>query len=171
MEEKPRFNKHVVQYSPNYSLCANCSSCEIVCALVHDGVSSPSHNRLVVAHGDSLSMVAQVVTCQQCEDHPCYEACPKKDEAMCIDENGIVYINEEHCIGCGKCIEACRFDVPRINMAKGASRKEWKAKKCDMCRNRPEGPACVQYCPVRCLGIDTATGADVKDPEPEKAAE
>jgi Fe-S-cluster-containing hydrogenase component 2 len=166
MEVERKYNNHIVQYSAEYSFCAGCGSCEIICALVHDGVSSPSYNRLLLDRGGTQDMVCHVVTCQHCKDHPCYEACPKKDQAMCIDENDIVYINEEHCIGCGKCIKACNFEVPRINMAKGNSRKEWRAKKCDLCRTRKEGPACVQYCPVRCLGIDTAVGADIKDPQP-----
>lgn len=159
------FGRHIVQYSPEYSLCAGCNSCEAVCALLHDGVVSPSHNRLFVKRGDSLNIVCTLLTCQHCDDHPCYEACPKKDVAMKIDEEGIVYIDEDGCIGCGMCIKACKFDPPRINLAKGATRKEWKAKKCDLCRTRPEGPACVQYCPSQCLGVDTATGADVVDPE------
>ena len=110
-------------------------------------------------------MVCHIVTCQHCLDHPCYESCPKQDEAMCIDENGIVYVNEDECIGCGKCVSACRFEQPRINMMNAEKKKHRKAKKCDLCRTRPEGPACVQYCPVRCLGLDTAAQEDVVDPE------
>jgi Fe-S-cluster-containing hydrogenase component 2 len=72
---------------------------------------------------------------------------------MCIDENNIVYINEEHCIGCGLCVKACVFDPPRINLVKSADKTLRKAKKCDLCRTRPEGPACVQWCPVRCIGL------------------
>lgn len=84
---------------------------------------------------------------------------------MKIDENGIVYVVEEDFIGCGKCVKACRFETPRINLAKHADRKKWAAKKCDLCRTRPEGPACVEYCPVRCLGLDTASEGLVVDPE------
>ena len=159
------FNEHVVQYSKEYSLCAGCNSCEAVCALVHDGVNGPGHNRLFLRRGDTLDMTCVIYTCQHCADHPCYEACPKKGQATCLDRAGIVYIDEEECIGCGKCVKACRFDPPRINMARAHARKEWRAKKCDLCRTRPEGPACVQYCPVRCLGLDTAVGAAIEDPE------
>lgn len=89
---------------------------------------------------------------------------------MVLDEQGYAYIVEEECVGCGMCIKACRFDPPRINMAMHPERKKWCAKKCDMCRNRPEGPACVQYCPSVCLGIDTAVGADIVDPEQVEGA-
>ena len=50
-------------------------------------------------------------------------------------------------------------------MAKNSSRKKWKAKKCDLCRTRPEGPACVQYCPVRCLGVSKDTGSEIRNPK------
>jgi Fe-S-cluster-containing dehydrogenase component len=88
-----------------------------------------------------------------CDDHPCYEKCPKKDKAMLIDDSGIVYINEDECIGCGLCVKACPYGPPRINMVKSKDKKQRKAKKCDLCRNRPEGPACVEWCPVRCIGV------------------
>lgn len=57
---------------------------------------------------------------------------------MCIDEKtGIVYIDEEFCIGCGLCARACKFQPTRIAMKKNKDRKKWKAAKCDLCRNRP----------------------------------
>ena len=37
-------------------------------------------------------------------------------------------------------------------MVKSTDKAMRKAKKCDMCRTRPEGPACVEWCPVRCIG-------------------
>lgn len=163
--EQRTYGPHVVQYSPEYSFCAGCSSCEAVCSLVHDGVVGPTYHRLFLARGGTRDMVCHVLTCQHCLDHPCYDACPKKDKAMRVDENGITYIDESECIGCGKCLKACRFDPPRINLAKHRDRKKWRAKKCDLCRTRPEGPACVEYCPVRCLGIDTAPEGMVVDPE------
>ena len=144
--------RHIVQYSPDYSLCAGCTTCEIVCSLVHDGLVSPSYNRIFLERG-TTSMIHRVHACQHCVDHPCYERCPKKGEAMCIDENGVVYRREEGCIGCGLCVKACPYDPPRINLVKSGDRALRKAKKCDLCRTRPEGPACIQWCPVRCIGL------------------
>ena len=140
-------------------MCAGCSSCEIVCSLLHDGKVSPQCNRIFVKRG-TISMMHVILTCQHCVEPSCYIACPKKDSALCNGENGIAYINEENCIGCGKCIKACPFDPPRINIEKNSDRKKWKAKKCDFCRNRPEGPACIEYCQVKCIGLSC-------DPVPE----
>jgi Fe-S-cluster-containing hydrogenase component 2 len=149
----PKKLNHVIQYSKEYSLCTGCHSCELVCSLVHDGVTGPCHGRIKLQLGNVKTMYHQIMSCQQCEDHPCYDCCPKKDSAMCVDNNGIVYINEKECIGCGKCVKNCKFTPSRINLIKSKDKTKRKAKKCDLCRNREEGPACVQYCPARCLGL------------------
>lgn len=44
--------------------------------------------------------------CQNCLEHPCVEICPKK--AISI-QNGRSYIDEEKCIKCGMCINACEY--------------------------------------------------------------
>lgn len=145
--------KHVVQAPIEYSLCSGCGSCEIVCSLTHNRVVSPSYRRIFVELGPGDEMIHKVLTCQQCEDHPCFDACPEGNDAMHIDENGIVYVDEENCIGCGLCRKACPLDPPRIIIARNKETKERAAVKCDLCRNRPEGPACVEYCQAVCLGV------------------
>ena len=134
-EELAHYGNHVVQYSPEYSLCTGCETC-------------------------------MILSCQQCDDHPCYDACPKKGEAMKIDERGIVYIDETFCIGCGLCAKHCKFQPTRIAMKRDRVRKQWKAVKCDLCRNNPEGPQCIKWCPVRCIGIsaDSVSTADGSKP-------
>lgn len=162
MEE---YRRHVVKCPPEYSLCTGCTSCEMVCSLLHDGLVSPSCNRIFLQPGSTKTMIHDVLTCQQCDDHPCYEACPLKDKAFQLDEStGIAYIVEEHCIGCGKCQRACKFTPSRINLVKSKIKEERKAKKCDLCRNRPEGPACVQYCPASCLSTSDVDPLPWNDP-------
>lgn len=152
-----KYGKHIVQYPMEHSLCAGCTTCEIVCALTHDGVVSPSCNRVWLRRG-TRSMIHTVLSCQQCEDHPCYDACPKKGAAMRINDDNVVVIDEAECVGCGSCMRHCAFDPPRINMVKSPDKQLRKAKKCDMCAGRPEGPACVQWCPVRCIGVSEESG-------------
>lgn len=144
------FGNHVIMYDKFYSLCEGCGSCKIVCALAHDGVTGPYHGAIKLNLDLTWDHMYQgVYTCQHCLDHPCYDACPKKDEAMCIDENGIVYVNEENCIGCRKCERACSQTPSRIVYDK----TNRKVRKCDLCRTRADGPQCIKYCPVRCLGL------------------
>jgi Fe-S-cluster-containing hydrogenase component 2 len=146
------FDRHIIQYPPDYSLCAGCTSCEVVCTLIHDGLVGPQYNRIFLSRND-VTLIHSIFACYHCSDHPCYEACPNKDRAMRLDESNIAYIDEEFCIGCGKCMRSCRFSPSRINLVKSKDRKLRKAKKCDLCRTREEGPACIQYCPVRCIGL------------------
>jgi Fe-S-cluster-containing dehydrogenase component len=93
--------------------------------------------------------------CQQCVNPGCYEACPLKDKALCIDkETGITYINAVECDGCGACIDGCPFSPPRIKThpAKDLSFK------CDLCRGREEGPICVEYCNFKALSVARREG-------------
>ena len=46
--------------------------------------------------------------CQGCLEHPCVEVCPKK--AVHI-EGGRSHIDEDACIKCGKCLEACPYNA------------------------------------------------------------
>lgn len=165
MKQTRVLGRHVVQYSGDYSFCAGCNSCEAVCSLVHDGVVSPSYSRVILERGGTRDMVCHIRSCQHCFDHPCYEACAKKDLAMCVDGDGIAYVNEAECVGCGMCEKACVFEPSRINLSAAHKRKGRKSKKCDLCRTREDGPACVEYCPVRCLGISTEAEGQVRDPE------
>lgn len=152
-DELKRYGNHIVQYDPDYSICAGCVSCSIMCGLTHEGFTGPGNSRIKVEI-NRRQMLHHVLSCYHCKDHPCYHACPKKQKAMKIDEKlGIVYVDEEFCIGCGLCAKHCPFTPSRISMIKDKDRKKWKAAKCDLCRNRPEGPACIQYCPVRCIGL------------------
>ena len=45
------YHNHIVQYSPEVSLCAGCTSCEAVCAMVHDNAVSPSLSRIRLQRG------------------------------------------------------------------------------------------------------------------------
>ncbi len=56
-------------------------------------------------------------TCLQCDNPPCVEACPNKGEnkATWKAKNGIVMINYNQCIGCGKCVIACPYKARTLD--------------------------------------------------------
>lgn len=149
--QEGKYGVHIVQTAMEDSLCLGCEGCEVLCGFARDGLSGLKRGGIQVKRGDLRSIVHEILVCQQCSDHPCYNACPKKDDAMCLDERGIVYINEETCIGCGRCMKACTFTPSRIVLVKTGKKRV--CRKCDLCRTRAEGPLCIAQCPAFCLEL------------------
>ncbi|NQT04582.1 MAG: 4Fe-4S dicluster domain-containing protein [Dehalococcoidia bacterium] len=96
-------------------------------------------------------------SCMHCTDAGCVKVCPSK--ALYHHELGFVAYNKDLCTGCGYCIEACPFDVPRSdrNLLTGIAKMD----KCTLCTTPgldriAEGwePACVKTCPTNALQYD-----------------
>ena len=114
--------------------------------------------RLVVIHTESGSMPNQ---CRHCEDAPCAKACPTG--ALFFDpKNHRIGVNEDNCIGCKSCVMACPFgavsvattQVPVLmgDVRVGSQTKSFVLK-CDLCVDRPGGPACAEACPTKGLTL------------------
>jgi Fe-S-cluster-containing hydrogenase component 2 len=128
-------------------VCSACGICEVICSLWHEGRVGPAFARSNIFR-DAFTAKHRHIACQQCEDPPCYAACPDKEKALCVDgASGVIYVNEDECNGCALCMDACPFDPPRMKF--NASRKV--VFKCDLCKGRKEGPLCVEYCPFQAL--------------------
>jgi len=151
--EVPKARGHIEQISFDESACTGCGTCELVCAAVHEGSVGPSLRRIWLDR-DSIGLIHSVLTCQQCDYPGCYYACPRKDKALYIDKKtGARCINTGKCeSGCSRCIEACLLDPPRINY--DAERNICLI--CDLCKDRTDGPACVEFCPAECLRLKEA---------------
>ncbi len=129
--------------------CTGCGSCELMCALLREGVGGPSMARCRIDR-DPFNAAFSFQTCRQCLAPSCYVSCPERDKAIVIEEKtGIHYIVEEECTGCKRCIKACPFETPRVLF----NRHKKKAYMCDLCRERPQGPVCVEYCPTGALSL------------------
>ena len=131
----------------NPEKCVGCGVCGLMCSLYHEGEQGPALSRSEVVR-DPFNYDFTFNVCQQCRSPSCYFACPLKDTALCIDEvTGVRYINKNECDGCGKCIEACPFDPVRVKMHPEKN----IAFNCDLCKDRDEGPICVEYCTMNAL--------------------
>ena len=127
--------------------CAGCGTCAMMCSLYHEGDVGPALSRSGIVR-DPFTYDFTFNVCQQCSFPKCYFACPLQDRARLIDgQTGIVYVDEDECIGCGSCIAACRFDPPRTTMHP----EKRVALNCDRCMERDEGPICVEYCTMNAL--------------------
>lgn len=133
---------HRIQVEPQ--LCRGCEACLLACSLVHEGEANPSAARLVVRK-DMTTYTFNIFICEQCADPECAEACPSG--AIVIDAAGLVSIVDDDCLRCGACETACPHNAIFYHPKTGAYLK------CDLCHNRPEGPACVQFCPVGALTL------------------
>jgi Fe-S-cluster-containing hydrogenase component 2 len=71
---------------------------------------------------------------------------------MSIDEaTGARYIDSEKCKGCGACVRACPL-TPERNVIKSKKVGDKRIYfKCDLCRDREEGPVCAEICPGKAL--------------------
>ena len=135
--------------------CAGCGTCSMMCSLYHEGEVGLTLSRSAVVR-DPFAYDFTFNVCQQCSFPGCYFACPRADRARVIDDaTGIVYVDEEECIGCGRCIAGCNFDPPRtiLHPEKGV------AINCDRCMDRDEGPICAAYCTM-----DALTCASMRPP-------
>ncbi|HEX9157823.1 MAG TPA: 4Fe-4S dicluster domain-containing protein [Syntrophales bacterium] len=132
------------------SLCSGCRICEIVCANVNSaGRNSPSLSRILLEK-EYLRGEYQPKVCHQCADPPCLKACPVA--ALQVDRQrgtNARVIDERVCIGCQKCVEACRLHFrparPRFDAQKHRSIK------CHLCFGDPQ---CVKYCPLGVLRME-----------------
>lgn len=146
------------------SLCVRCDQCEKACAATHGNVS-----RLDREAGATFDELHVPTSCRHCEHPHCMKDCPP--DAIHRAPNGEVYI-QNTCIGCGNCERNCPYDVIHMGIETKDRPSLWrwmlfgaglapgdeshaypegaikKAVKCDMCRGREEGPACVQACPT-----------------------
>jgi Fe-S-cluster-containing hydrogenase component 2 len=129
--------------------CTGCGVCELACALYHENSCSPGLSRIHLIN-DSFAGNHKIEVCVQCSSPGCYYICPVNAIEI-HSETGARYINEEKCIGCGKCTEACPLMPEKqiIRFKKVGKKRIFF--KCDLCKDRIEGPACVELCPAYAL--------------------
>ena len=81
--------------------------------------------------------------CNHCHKSPCVQVCPVG--ATYDSPEGVVLVDETHCIGCRYCVQACPYGCRYILPDKGV------VDKCTLCYHRITkgyAPACVEVCPT-----------------------
>ena len=170
-------------YALNLSVCIGCRRCAEACHEEnnHDRATHNSYIRvfeldqgsLDFANGDATyqhpvpqpGKFYMPVQCHQCDNPPCVDVCPV--EATWKEDDGIVVVDYNWCIGCRYCEAACPYHARRFNWTKpeipadeinpeqaylsNRIRPQGVMEKCTFCLHRTRRgrmPACLEACPT-----------------------
>ena len=172
-------------YALDISRCIGCRRCVYACVDENNQSRDPQVHWIRVmqmdkehgvdfTHADAYYVASEVpqeghfyvpVSCQQCRDAPCTKVCPTG--ATWAEDDGIVVIDYDWCIGCRCCMAACPYgarhfnwrtpsipkaDVnPAMHYLGNRPRPKGVVEKCTFCIQRVRAgryPACVEVCPV-----------------------
>ncbi len=150
--------------------CVGCTSCQVSCKMENAVPTGKFRAKVDIADKGEYPNAKRYFfpkLCNNCEKPPCVPPCPVQG-ATYKREDGVVMVNKDLCIGCGRCVKSCpygaRFLHPHIHIkndpakyAKSVSEVKGKkamdlkvADKCDYCSHRlaegNEEPACVRNC-------------------------
>ncbi|PWH14561.1 MAG: hypothetical protein DDG60_07360 [Anaerolineae bacterium] len=137
--------------------CTGCKSCQMACKDKHNLPVGVLWRRVFEVSGGSWLPHGEAWTndvfayylslgCNHCVHPKCAGVCPA--DAYVQTADGIVYIDETRCMGCGYCAWACPYGVPQYNPMLG------RMTKCNFCIDelaQGKPPACVAACPMRVL--------------------
>ena len=131
--------------SVDISKCTGCRVCEYICSMEKNKTFNPTRSRIRVVRIYPHTNAA--LNCRMCVDSPCVTACPRKALSQ-SEETGIILVDDKLCDGCGWCVKACEFGSialdpkPTVHI-------------CDLCKDREDGPACIEWCPEKALELTT----------------
>jgi len=99
-----------------------------------------------VSDGGPVKWLFRKKQCMQCAEAACIKACPT--QAITKHKEGFKMRDASKCVGCGMCVSACPFGVPKLDQ------KEMKVRDCVFCANRVVNkmvPSCEKTCPPGAL--------------------
>ncbi|MDE8703041.1 dimethylsulfoxide reductase subunit B [Adlercreutzia equolifaciens] len=139
--------------------CGSCKACVMACRDKNDTLLGLKLRNVIdygggtwtekdgIMQPDGVFVYAVSLSCNHCANPACVANCPTGAMTK-REEDGIVYVDESVCIGCGTCAQSCPYGAPRLDTERGVSRK------CNLCMDYLEEggrPACVDACLMRCL--------------------
>ena len=129
--------------------CIGCHACTVACKSEHNvpiGVNRTWVKYIEKGAFPDTTRLFSVMRCNHCDNAPCVEICPVT--ALYRRNDGIVDFNNERCIGCKACMQACPYDALYIDPETNT------AAKCNYCAHRVDvglEPACVNVCPTQAI--------------------
>ncbi len=161
--------------------CTGCHACAVACKTEYD-VRLGYFRDGVITYDEGTYPDAERSfvpwLCNHCKNPPCVDICPVEPRPGILTfpsgekvrysaratyqrPDGLVLIDQERCVGCGKCVKACPYQVRYLDPVKPAGgdpsshgfdiAEPKAADKCTLCTHRLENgvvPACVNTCPA-----------------------
>jgi len=133
--------------------CVGCHCCEAACNELQNNPDDIKWRRVGEMEGGVFPEVSQLfnsMSCNHCIEPECLIGCPTNSYIK-FEDSGIVFHDDDVCIGCHYCTWNCPYEVPVFNPDRGI------VTKCDMCHDKlavGETPACVQACPAGAIEIE-----------------
>ncbi len=132
--------------------CIGCHCCEVACNEQNNNSADIKWRRVGETQSGIFPNVKNhfnSMSCNHCIDPECLKGCPT--ESYIKFDNGIVFHDDDTCIGCQYCTWNCPYEVPVFNPDRGI------VTKCHMCHEKldvGQTPACVQACPSGAIAIE-----------------
>ena len=130
--------------------CTGCNTCMYKC-IQENRIEEPASRGLLRTWVMINDHGLYHHRCLHCLEPACVPACKEscgEKPALTKSAYGPVLYDISRCLGCGACVEACKFKVPQLD------EKTDKMVKCSMCAHRIQDgrePACVEVCPTNAL--------------------
>ncbi|MFB6086085.1 MAG: 4Fe-4S dicluster domain-containing protein [Halodesulfurarchaeum sp.] len=147
---------------PDVERCIDCGGCEVACKeewdIPHSGerIEVVTHNEAERGTYYTDGETHTPMQCYNCEEAPCIDVCPT--DALHRDEDNLVQVDKDLCIGCSYCAWACPFGAPQYPTEETTTGGSGIMDKCTTCEPRLEegkNPACVNTCPTDALVFGT----------------
>lgn len=119
--------------------CIGCRTCELSCSFAHADDAKFGRPRINVFNFTETLNVP--VTCLQCEEPACVQAC--QNQALTRNEKtGAIELDQKRCVKCLACFGACSFGNVIFE------ERYLRVVKCDLCGG---DPMCAKFCPSKTL--------------------
>ncbi len=155
--------------------CDGCKECTGACQNTHFLPNDHEWIKIYEVEDENGNKVFMPRLCMQCENPPCLKVCPVA--ATFKNEEGVILVDQDRCIGCRICMAACPYNARYFNYWEPPKppslfdnpmpefpvpQRRGTVGKCVLCVHYTEVgrlPACVEACRMDALYIaDLTTG-------------